>query len=129
MNQKDIPVIKDALGPGVHFQPLRLDMELGEWVPWHYLEYPDQPQTAGSYLFEPGSSVHTLVCPDSNTEGTVVLFRVHGANINVNEDGTDHSILDVALIRHLTDALSEAQGLGEVTYVGGGAAGLTTAGT
>jgi hypothetical protein len=31
-NSKDIPMIKDAVGPGVHFQPLRLDIETGEWI-------------------------------------------------------------------------------------------------
>ncbi|HEY5857980.1 MAG TPA: 2,4'-dihydroxyacetophenone dioxygenase family protein [Aldersonia sp.] len=151
VNEKDIPVVRDAFGAGVHFQPLRLDMENGEWVVlarfspgasiplhyhtgvvdawtiggcWYYLEYPDQRQSAGSYLYEPGASVHTLVCPESNTEDTVVLFRVVGANINFNEDATLHSILDAALIRHLTDTLSVAQNLGPVTYVGGGAAAL-----
>ncbi|MEZ5186178.1 MAG: 2,4'-dihydroxyacetophenone dioxygenase family protein [Candidatus Nanopelagicales bacterium] len=148
----DSPLITDALGPGVHYKPLRLDLELGEWVilatfapgvqlplhyhtgavdaftmsgAWHYVEYPEQMQTAGSYLYEPGASVHTLKVPDDNTEDTVVLFRVTGANVNFNEDGTFHSILDAALIAHLTSALSEAQGLGEVCYIGGGAADFT----
>ena len=42
--------------------------------------------------------MHTLVCPDSNTEDTVVLFRVSGANVNFTDDGQFHSILDAALI-------------------------------
>ena len=81
VNSNDIPLIKNALGPGIHFKPLRFDLEAGRWVvlaifepgsrvplhyhtgiaegytlsgSWHYLEYPDQLQTAGSYLFEPG---------------------------------------------------------------------------
>lgn len=139
----------------MHFKPLRLDLEVGEWVvlatfapgariplhyhtgcvdaytfsgSWHYLEYADQPQTAGSYLYEPGASVHTLSCPETNTEDTVVLFRVVGANINFTDDGDFHSILDATLIRHLTGELSEAQGLGDVNYIGGGAAGFTAPG-
>ena len=32
VNANDIPLIRDALGKGVHFKPLRLDMENGEWV-------------------------------------------------------------------------------------------------
>jgi hypothetical protein len=95
---------------------------------WHYSEYADQPQTAGSYLFEPRSSVHTLACPDSNTEDTVVLFRVSGANINFTDDGQFHSILDAALIAHLTGTLSAAQKLGPMTYISGGAAGPHTEG-
>ena len=152
VNAADIPLLTDALGAGVHFKPLRIDLENGEWVvlatfapgsriplhyhtgtvdawtisgSWHYVEYADQPQTAGSYLFEPGASVHTLACPAENTEDTVVLFRVSGVNVNVNDDGTFHSILDAALIAHLTTALSEAQGVGAVNYIGGGAAGFT----
>jgi quercetin dioxygenase-like cupin family protein len=153
VNTTDIPVIQNALGEGVHFQPLRLDIENGEWVVlatfapgarvplhyhtgvvdgwtisgcWHYLEYPDQLQTAGSYLYEPGSSVHTFVCPETNTEDTVVFFRVSGANINFTEDGQFHSILDTALIAHLTGTLAAEQNLGPVSYVGGGAAGVVT---
>lgn len=152
VNEKDIPLIKDALGAGVHFKPLRLDLEGGEWVVlasfapgasiplhyhtncvdawtisgcWYYEEYPDQRQTAGTYLYEPGASVHTLKAAEDNTEDTVVLFRITGGNINFNEDGTFHSILDAALVRHLTDTLSEAQGLGRVNYIGAGFADFT----
>jgi 2,4'-dihydroxyacetophenone dioxygenase len=153
VNSNDIPLLRDALGEGVHFKPLRLDMEQGEWVvlatfspgaqiplhyhtgtvdgytlsgSWHYMEYPDQVQVAGSYLYEPGSSVHTLKCSESNTEDTVVLFRISGANINFTEDGAYHSILDAALISHLTSELSAVQGVGEVSFIGGGAAGVLT---
>ncbi|WP_183092369.1 2,4'-dihydroxyacetophenone dioxygenase family protein [Nocardioides stalactiti] len=152
VNANDMPLIVDSLGPGVHFKPLRLDLELGEWVvlatfapgvelplhyhtgavdaytlsgSWHYVEYPKQVQTAGSYLYEPGASVHTFKVPEDNTEDTVVWFRVCGANINFNPDGTFHSILDAALIAHLTNVLGEAQGHGKVNYIGGGAADFT----
>ena len=147
INETDIPLIHDALGPGVHFKPLRLDLENGVWVvlatfapgasiplhyhtgsvdawtmsgSWHYIEYPDQPQTAGSYLYEPGASVHTLKVPDENTEDTVVLFVVNGANVNFTDDGAFHSVLDACMIAHLTTELCEAQGIGPVDYVRGG---------
>ena len=152
VNENTIPLITDSLGPGVHVKPLRLDLEAGCWVvlatfspgavvplhyhtgiaevytlsgSWHYLEYPDQPQTAGSYLYEPAGSVHTFVCPESNTEDTVIFVRVEGANINFTEDGQFHSILDTVLIRHVTTTLSAERGLGPVNYIGGGAAGFT----
>jgi 2,4'-dihydroxyacetophenone dioxygenase len=86
---------------------------------WHYLEHPDQPQTAGSYLLEPAGSVHTFICPEINTEDTVLFIRVEGANINFGEDGQFHSILDTTSIRYL----AEAQGVGPLNYIGGGAAG------
>lgn len=58
----------------------------------------------------------------------MVLFRVSGANVNFTDDGQFHSILDAALIAHLTGQLAEAQGLGPITYIGGGAAGITAGG-
>ena len=151
INEVDNPLLRDALGPGVHFKPLRLDLEAGCWVVlavlnpgaqlpvhyhtgvaeaytlsgrWHYLEYPDQPQTAGSYLYEPAGSVHTFVCPESNTEDTVIFIRVEGANINFTEDGQFHSILDAVTIRHLVSVTADAQDAGPVDYIGGGAAGF-----
>jgi len=149
VNANDIPVVRDALGDGVHAKVLRLDVENGVWVvlaifapgvriplhyhtgtvdawtisgSWNYVEYADQPQTAGSYLYEPGGSVHTLECPESNTEDTVVLFIVNGANVNFSDDGQFHSILDAALISHLTGQLAAAQNLGPLTYISGGVA-------
>jgi 2,4'-dihydroxyacetophenone dioxygenase len=99
VNEKNIPLLTDILAPGVHAKPLRLDLEAGCWVvlaifspgskvplhftpaspryiplsgSWHYLEHPDQLQTAGSYLLEPAGSVHTFICPETNTEDTVL---------------------------------------------------------
>lgn len=153
VNESEIPEIRNALGSGVHFKPLRLDLENGEWVVlatfdpgaeiqihyhtgpaevltlkgrWNYKEYPKQPQTAGSYLYEPAGSVHTFVTPADNTEETVIFVRVAGTNINFNEDGTFHSVLDAVTIRYLTDAMVAEQGLDEPRYIGGGEAGLTT---
>jgi len=152
VNQSNIPLLKDVLGPGVHVQPLRLDLEAGVWVvmatfkpgaqvplhyhtgiaevytlsgKWHYLEYPDQPQTAGSYLYEPGGSVHTFITPETNTEDTVIFVRVQGANINFSEDGSFHSILDAVLIHHLSTVFAEEQGHGPINFIGGGEAHYT----
>ena len=152
VHEDDIELIRDALGEGIHFKPLRLDLERNEWVVmailepgrslpmhyhtgpvdlwttqgrWYYLEYPDQPQTAGSYLYEPGGSVHTLLAPEDNTEDTVMYVRVTGSNVNFNQDGTFHSILDTLLLRHLTDALASTP----PNYIEGGEAGLTESAT
>jgi 2,4'-dihydroxyacetophenone dioxygenase len=152
INEKNIPVITDTLGPGVHVKPLRLDLEEGCWVVlaifspgtqlpvhyhtgivdaytlsgrWYYVEYPDQPQTAGSYMFEPCGSVHTLTCPATNTEDTVVLFRIEGANVNFTEDGQLHSILDATSIQHLLTQLTEARGLDQPNYLIGGEVSFT----
>lgn len=152
INENDLPLVQNALGEGVHFKPIRLDIEKGEWVvlatfepgcsiplhyhtgtvdaytlsgSWHYAEYPNQPQTAGSYAYEPSASAHTLVCPASNTEDTVVLFSITGGNVNFNEDGTMHSVLDACHARHLTDQLCAEQGLGKLRYIVGGAVGYS----
>src|SRR5262249_40376102 len=137
---------------GVHFKPLRVDLERNEWVVlamfepgaevplhyhtgpaevytlqgcWKYREYPDQPQTAGSYLYEPGGSVHTFYAPAENTEDTIILSRVAGANINFNDDGSLHSVLDAMTAATLVPALSAAQGVPVPRYIGGGEAGFT----
>ena len=152
VNIADIPLLKDAFAPGIHFQPLRLDTEHGQSVlmatlapgcelpihyhtgtaevytlkgRWLYREYPDQPQTAGSYLFEPSGSVHTFITPDTNTEDTVLFLRVEGANINFTEDGQFHSILDALTIQHLVNQLTEARGLDQLNFIRGGEAGFT----
>lgn len=152
VNIDQIPMLKDLVAPGVHIQPLRLDLERGEWVflatlapgcelplhyhtgpaevwtikaRWLYREYPDQPQTAGSYLYEPGGSVHTFYCPEDNTEDTVALAWIQGAQVSFNEDGTFHSVTDAVTVQYLTEAASAAQGTGPVGYIRGGAAGVT----
>ncbi|KXF54836.1 hypothetical protein AXA44_39825 [Rhodococcus sp. SC4] len=153
VNVADIPMLKDALGPGSDFQPLFLDPEVGVWAliatfapgvelpihlhtgpvhgftlkgKWIYKEYPDQPQTAGSYLYEPASSVHTLKVPDDNTEPTAILFVIYGANVSFTDEGQFHSVLDAVTVMNLTKQLAEAQGLAPVQYLTGGTAGFTT---
>jgi len=54
--------------------------------------------TAGSYLFEPAGSVHTLTVPADNTEVTDVWFAVYGANLNLDADGNVESVSDAETI-------------------------------
>lgn len=156
VNHNDIPWLPEGLAPGVQIKPIRLDVEAGVWVilasfapgsrvplhyhtgeaevftmsgRWNYSEYPDQPQTAGSYLFEPAGSVHTLEVPADNTEETLMFIRVRGANINFNQDGTFHSILDTAALVFVTELFCQQHNLEGVRYLNGGEAGYTTAGT
>ena len=89
---------------------------------WEYREYPDQPQTAGSYLYEPCGSVHTFFTPADNTEDTVVLWWMQGAQVSFNEDGSFHSVTDAVTIQYLADAAAEEQGIGPVGYIHGGTA-------
>jgi quercetin dioxygenase-like cupin family protein len=61
---------------------------------WHYLEYADDVNRPGSYLFEPAGSVHTLHVPGDNSELTDVFFIIHGANLNLDDAGNVVSVTD-----------------------------------
>ena len=75
---------------------------------WKYKEY-DYVNRAGSFLYEPAGSVHTLQCVEDDTR---VWFHMTGANLNLDADGQVESVTDgaVSLLGYL--ALAEAQGLG-----------------
>ena len=70
---------------------------------WHYTEYPNQRQTAGCYLYEPGGSVHQFKTPADNTEDTDFLFIVTGANINFLPDGTYAGLMDAGQLKVWVD--------------------------
>lgn len=154
LNVNDLPLLKDAAGPGVSFKPLYLDPEVGVWTvmatfapgtvlpahlhtgavhgytlsgSWIYKEYPDQIQTAGSYLYEPASSFHSFYVPHTNTEDTVVLFIIFGANVGFSEDGRFDSILDALTVQHLTEQWQANNGGVTVPYLKGGSAGRSDA--
>lgn len=154
LNVNEIPVLRDAAGPGVSFQPLFIDPELGIWTvmgifapgaklpthlhtggvhgytlkgSWVYTEYPDQVQVPGSYLYEPASSMHTFYVPDTNTEDTVVLFIVNGANIGFTDEGQFHSVLDAITVQKLAEQWALANPSVPVRYLGGGTAAYAAA--
>ncbi|MBL6750345.1 MAG: 2,4'-dihydroxyacetophenone dioxygenase family protein [Nevskia sp.] len=122
--------------PGVDLQALQIDVEAGLWVvrtrfaagitlprhkhtgevfavtksgSWRYLEYPEV-NTAGSYLYEPAGSVHTLHVPASNKEVTDVWFAIRGANLNLDEKGNVASVWDAQYILDTYLALCEQAG-------------------
>ena len=84
---------------------------------WKYREYPEV-NTAGSYLFEPAGSVHTLTVPDDNTEVTDVWFAIRGANLNLDADGNVESVYDAGFMRDAYFMLCEAQGLPRPNLIG-----------
>ncbi len=112
-------------GDGVALQLLQVDLNQGLWIlrtrfapgkevethyhtgpvfavtqsgRWYYREYPNQVNTAGSYLFEPAHSVHTLIVPEDNSEDTEVWFAIYGANVNLDAAGAVTGILDAQSI-------------------------------
>ena len=136
------------VGEGVMFQLLHADLMQGLWVVrtkfapgieiprhyhtgpvlavthsgrWHYKEYPAQMNSAGSYLFEPAGSVHTLVVPADQADDVLVWFAVFGANVNMAEDGSVIGIDDAQTMLNTYRALTAQQGLSSeaVLVVGG----------
>lgn len=74
---------------------------------WKYEEY-DYVNRAGSFLFEPAGSVHTLRCIE---DGTRVWFQMYGANLNLDDAGEIVSVSDGAGTLDAYYALCEAEGL------------------
>ena len=130
----DLPWVD--IGEGSLMQVLHIDVEQGMWVvrnrfqpgyvvpthkhtgtvyaftvsgSWKYREYPEV-NTAGSYLFEPAGSIHTLTVPDTNNEVTEVSFVVWGANLNLDADGNVQDVWDAEFIRDAYYMMCEAEG-------------------
>lgn len=144
LNWNELPILEDALCPGVDVQPLYLDAENGVWVlraifapgvtlpnhfhtgtvhaftlrgKWYYTQFADQPQTAGMYLYEPGGSIHQFCTPADNTEPTEAVFVVFGANVNFDDKDNYHSLMDAGWIAGLVDELAKRQGHGKAKYI------------
>ena len=140
--EEELPFV--ALGDGTHLQLLQVDVEAGLWVirtkfepgvivpthkhtgevfaftisgSWKYQEYPEV-NTAGSYLYEPAGSIHTLTVPEENDGLTDVWFAIYGANLNLAADGSVETVIDAGLVRDSYFALCEANGHGRPNVIG-----------
>jgi len=125
-----------ATGDGTHLQVLQIDVDAGLWVvrtrfepgttipthkhtgpvfavtfegSWKYKEYPEV-NTAGSYLFEPAGSIHTLTVPADQQGMTDVWFAIYGANLNLDEAGNVTSVLDAGVVLEVYRALCAEAG-------------------
>ena len=141
--ESELPFVD--LGDGSTLQLLQVDVDQGLWVirtkfaagmtvdthkhtgsvfaytmsgSWKYLEYPNDVNRAGSYLFEPAGSVHTLHVPEANDEVTDVFFAIHGANLNLDADGNVTTVIDAGGIRDFYFAMCEAEGHGRPPVIG-----------
>ena len=74
---------------------------------WKYKEY-DYVNRAGSFLYEPAGSIHTLQCVEDDTR---VWFQMYGSNINLDADGNITSVVDGQLTLDFYLAMCEEQGL------------------
>jgi quercetin dioxygenase-like cupin family protein len=75
---------------------------------WKYKEY-EYVNRAGSFLYEPAGSVHTLECVEDDTH---VWFQMYGANLNLDAEGNVESVFDGAGSLAAYQMLCEAQGFG-----------------
>jgi 2,4'-dihydroxyacetophenone dioxygenase len=120
--ESDLPFVEYA--EGVALQLLQVDLDQGLWIvrtrfqpgvtiqthrhtgcvfavtlagSWKYREYPEV-NTAGSYLFEPAGSVHTLTVPADERGVTDVWFAIYGANLNLDARGNVEAVLDAEFV-------------------------------
>ena len=140
--EHDLPWVD--LGDGSDMQLLQVDVEAGLWVvrtrftpgylvqthkhtgevfaftisgSWKYVEYPEV-NTAGSYLYEPAGSIHTLTVPETNDGPTDVWFAIRGANLNLDEHGNVTTVIDAGGIRDFYFAMCEGMGLPRPDVIG-----------
>ncbi len=136
IGKDDLPFVD--LGDGSSIQLLQADLNQGLWVinsrfapgysvpkhyhtgsvfavthsgSWYYKEYPEYVNRAGSYLYEPAHSVHTLMVSQDNEGDTEVWFAIYGANINMTEEGQVTGVVDAQGILGIYRAVCEQQGL------------------
>jgi quercetin dioxygenase-like cupin family protein len=106
-------IVRNRFAPGTVVQKHRHTGSVyafTETGSWYYEEYPESVNRAGSYLFEPAGSVHTLTVPASNTEPTLVSFVIQGANLNLADDGSVEMVIDAQVIYELYVGFAEAAG-------------------
>ena len=113
-------VVRTRIGPGKTIQRHKHTGEVFAVTysgAWKYLEYPEI-NTAGSYLFEPAGSIHTLHTPETNEGVTDIWFAIRGANLNLDADGNVESFLDAGVVLEFYLALCKEKGLGRPNVIG-----------
>src|SRR3954452_18688505 len=84
---------------------------------WMYAEYGVRYE-AGSYVYEPAGSIHTLVVPADNVGVTEVFFVIHGANLDLDADDNIVGVTDATSITAAYRMLCEMQGKPVPDFVG-----------
>ena len=125
----DLPFADDFGAPGVRLKLLAADVEGGMFAvrisfapgvelpphqhtgavhaytlsgEWSYLEHVGSPPSkAGSYLYEPPGTTHTLKVADQNTGETDVFFVIYGAMLIHDPAGNVVAVLDAS--SHMRD--------------------------
>jgi len=140
--ESELPFVE--FEPGVEMQVLQVDIPTGLWVirmrlapgatlpthkhagevfaftiagAWKYLEYPEV-NVAGSFLYEPAGSIHTLHALASNTEKTDVWFAIRGPNLNLDSEGKVTLVLDAGLVLKVYRSRCRELGLARPPVIG-----------
>jgi 2,4'-dihydroxyacetophenone dioxygenase len=106
-------VVRNQFAPGVEVQTHRHTGQVFGITlsgTWGYKES-DFLNTAGSYLYEPAHSVHTLYTPDDAAGWADVIFVMYGVNLNLDADGNVESVTDGPGVLAAYELLLKAQGL------------------
>ncbi|RJL34482.1 2,4'-dihydroxyacetophenone dioxygenase family protein [Bailinhaonella thermotolerans] len=77
---------------------------------WRYKEQ-EAVHVAGSFVFEPAGSFHTLQVPEDNTEETEIIFVLEGAYIEYGEDGAITGVVNGETALRGYHALCDAEGI------------------
>ena len=142
-NEADLPFVSDM--PGYSFMLAHVNLDDGLWVihtrlepgtalqthrhtwavlgftlngRWRYAEY-GFDYLAGSHIYEPANSTHTLTAPADNTERTDIWFAVWGANLLLDADGNITAVRDAAAVLSSYYELCEKAGLPRPNLIGG----------
>lgn len=89
-------ILRTRFSPGVELQTHKHTGQVHAFTlsgAWGYRES-EYLNTAGSFLYEPAGSIHTLYVPETNTEVTDIWFAIWGANLNMDADGNITSVSD-----------------------------------
>jgi 2,4'-dihydroxyacetophenone dioxygenase len=112
--------VQIRFAPGLQMPPHKHTGEVHAYTlegEWYYLEYDGQARSkAGSYLYEPPGSTHTLKIADHNAGETDVVFVVYGALLHLDETGAVAAIGDAE--SHLRDYAQAVRALGGGAKVG-----------
>src|SRR5262245_58024040 len=73
---------------------------------WKYAEY-EYVNRAGSFLYEPAGSIHTLQAIEDDTR---VWFQMYGSNLNLDAEGNVESVFDGPGTLEMYFLLAEAEG-------------------
>ena len=151
VNIDQIPLLKDAMGPGIHIKPLRLDPEKGQVVLmatmapgcllpihyhtgtaevytfsgcWRYAEYPTSRRPRATTCMSPAARCTPSTAPRTTPRTPLCCCGWKARKSDSTRTARCTQINDATSIQHVTETVSAAQGTGPVGYIHGGAAGV-----